>query len=636
MRTCITSPFKIGFFLILFGVSLLWADVKLRIYLQDGTLQAGNLVAETPESFVILNKEERLEIKKDKIMFINGKTLKQWEERPDKFFQTEIIPSEIPNPAYVNDKAAIPTLPPPVTKVEPVKVVPEKKSVDVPKEKPASKSPPSVTTSAVPPAPQAPPQAVPPPTPVVEPVKPMVQKTVVPAAIKAEAPKGEVITQPQYPNLPPKRRRRKKPQVVESASVEGVVPPVVAQEQIKSSPEKGRVPPGRFNRKEYAEFYFDRAKKYVETGSKGKALQDLHLATVLDRQTSDPVVLLGQLYMREGLSEKAKKYFSIPLVRKLDIVKTWTEQMEHEGKKTKQAQWILYGATAVGTLVWIPLLWGWRALKKPSQTIITADEISDKLLESPLPPQKPIDKDEPPGPTPEVLEQAIQQVDTEWAGLKDLAMIKDSETRAELPKPPTQPLQPPSAFPPSEKKPEQSIKPVSLQPDVPRVPIEPIVPPPLPPPIIPPAIPPPLPVVEAVPVSEKPHVPEMDVESVLRMASQVETAVRKGNGLVLEGQEDLARREYRTALVLNPACVEAHLGLGYLCFAKSQWDLALEHYARALSIDSNSADAHYGVGRVFLETDKIDEAILEFQKTLSLDPAFDDARETLTALGVMA
>ena len=88
--------------------------------------------------------------------------------------------------------------------------------------------------------------------------------------------------------------------------------------------------------------------------------------------------------------------------------------------------------------------------------------------------------------------------------------------------------------------------------------------------------------------------------------------------------------------MLNPSCIEATLGLAYLCFAQGQLDLALEHYARCLKMDPASADAHYGVGRVLLETERLDEAVLEFQQTLVLDPSFDDARETLTALGAVA
>jgi hypothetical protein len=63
------------------------ADIKLRVYLKDGTLQAGNFVTETEKSFVILTKTGREEILKDNIMFVNGKTLAQWQTRPDKLFR---------------------------------------------------------------------------------------------------------------------------------------------------------------------------------------------------------------------------------------------------------------------------------------------------------------------------------------------------------------------------------------------------------------------------------------------------------------------------------------------------------------------------------------------------------------------
>src|SRR5688572_4183143 len=93
------------------------ADIKLRIYLKDGSLQAGNLIKENPDSFVIMTKEDRVEIPKDKIMFVNGKTLKQWQAQPDKLFQTEIMPSNVPDPKFVNDKAPLPAAP----KIEPIK-----------------------------------------------------------------------------------------------------------------------------------------------------------------------------------------------------------------------------------------------------------------------------------------------------------------------------------------------------------------------------------------------------------------------------------------------------------------------------------------------------------------------------------
>ena len=116
----------------------------------------------------------------------------------------------------------------------------------------------------------------------------------------------------------------------------------------------------------------------------------------------------------------------------------------------------------------------------------------------------------------------------------------------------------------------------------------------------------------------------------------VSESLDKGNQLAHQGKYDLARREYRTAEALNTQCLEAQLGLAYLCFVQSQWDLALQHYVRALTLDPGSADAHYGLARVLCETDNFDDAIPEFRKTLDINPAFDEAREALTTLGTAA
>jgi hypothetical protein len=111
MQSHAKRALKLAAFLVVIAVGFAAADVKLRVYLKDGSLQAGNLVSETKDAFVILTKEGRQEISKTNIMFVNGKTLAQWEARPDKNYSTEILPSEVPNPSFINNKAA---LPPPV------------------------------------------------------------------------------------------------------------------------------------------------------------------------------------------------------------------------------------------------------------------------------------------------------------------------------------------------------------------------------------------------------------------------------------------------------------------------------------------------------------------------------------------
>ena len=106
----------------------------------------------------------------------------------------------------------------------------------------------------------------------------------------------------------------------------------------------------------------------------------------------------------------------------------------------------------------------------------------------------------------------------------------------------------------------------------------------------------------------------------------------RGNQHAVDGRYEDARRSYRTALVFNPSCVSAHLGLGYLAFCEEKWETSLLHYRKALEIDPTSADAHYGAARVLLEINRVDDALHATRATLQIDPTYDDARDTLTAL----
>lgn len=693
---------KVALILLLLGPVLSWAEVKLRIYLQDGTLQAGNLVADNPDSFVVLTKEGRVEIKKDKIMFVNGKTLKQWEERPDKLFQTEIIPSEIPNPAYVNDKAPIPSLPafkPVVEPVKPLSAAAQKSDPAKPVEakqpvKPAATAAASSAATPVTPAAAAP---------ATEPVRPTAAAATSvgaqttsssPASSSATARKSgsgatsgasSVAGSPASGSTPAavapasagamesavksavaqtatatggkrrdKRGKRAAPaetaqapkaeekQAVAAAGTKSKEHLIETEEKPSNVPSKtltaaittpasvaAIVPPKRFSRKEYGDYHYQRALKFEDEGEQGRALQELQLATVLDRQNADSIFMLGRLYKQQGLNSRAQKQFAHPLVRKRDEAKMWTDEINKADKEKKRSRQILIGSASVGALMWVPLLFAWRMFKKPPKRVFTAEMAEALQKES------------------AELEEKTAAPEPEFAGFKPPAKQPEPAKSMSAPPvaPPPPPLAPPpAAIPPMPAAPAGIPPPISIpstplsrppEPAVPLIParvLEPPVPPPMPPPIIPPPVPEPLPVAQA-PAAPPPNADGLDVQSVLRLASMIDRAVRNGNAYAIEEKFDMARREYRTAMALNPSCIEAYIGLGYASFAQGQWDLALEHYVKALGIDQNSADAHYGIGRVFLEIERVDEAIFEFQKTLALDPSFDDARETLTALG---
>jgi tetratricopeptide (TPR) repeat protein len=621
--------------LILCGASALFAaDIKLRIYLQDGTLQSGNLITETDTSFVVLGKDGRAEVPKDKIMFINGKTLKQWQERPDKLFQTEILPSEIPNPAYVNDKAALPSAPAISTKPLPLPAkaaIPRNKTKTAaePTEGRASENSALPSPDAIVAASRSTPNnatlnsnavstgvGATPSTPAN-----LQSAAVANPATAAAAPVARAgrkhrrarTTDAAAAAIAPRPARPVKAEQATSAAV----PSVAASARAASEPlgnDAGLPLPPHFSRKEYADVYYQRALRYIDQKQPGSALHALHIAAVLDRQNPEPVLMLGKIYFEQGLLNHARKFLNHPILKKREDAKELLHQIAITQETKKRSRYILDAATGVGALAWIPLLFLVRKIKRPARRVVTAES----AIASPFPDK--IAK------TREDIAPVLEEI------LADKASPKPVPPEPAFMKPPPPPARPPA--------PSAPAMPSPAMPPPPPIPL-PIVSKPLTPSVPPPIVP----TMPAAPITEIPtssgFVPAAasgmpDAEAVLRLASMVEQSVRKGNAFAIEEQFVPAAREYRTALALNPSCLEAYLGMAYLSFAQGQLDLALEHYARCVKIDPSSADAHYGMGRVLLENARVDEAVLEFQQTLTLDPTFDDARETLTALNTAA
>ncbi len=562
---------KIALFSLVLAFSLARAEVKLRIYLRDGTLQAGTLISETTDAFVLMTKQDRVEIPKDRIMFVNGKTLKQWEAHPDKLYQTEIIPSEIPNPAYVNEKAALPASPKPV--VPPVE-----------------------------------PLAVPPPAPVVE-VKPEPPaQTMVPEA----KPEPEVKAPPPVV-VPVKRAPRQRK-----------AKPAPQQEVTAKEPERQpEIRPRGFDRKAYADYHYQTALRHLETGAKGRAFQELHIATILDRGHDRALLLLGRLYMEAQVYGQAEKYFSYPVVRKKEEVKNFILQIKQEKERRERETWVWEGAAAAGAFSSVPLVFLWRRLRKKPARVISADalresdmaDLGEEALESPIVslgegltlvrgPDQAAVSTEAPGPLP--IEPPTPEIAYPTPPLLQ----------------PPPPMQPPQRWEPPTKPPEEPVQvPVYAQKPVEPEPEE----------VRPPEPPEPRFKETAQPVAAGPY-PLEDPET----SRLVNLALQSGNGLAEAGEIEPARRQYKTALALRPPCTEACLGLGYLCSIQEQWELALEHYRAALDLDPGSADAHYGLGRSLLELGRREEAVPPLRKALEIDPTFEDARDTLTALGKAA
>lgn len=657
-----------------FGTS--WAVVKLRVYLKDGTLQSGNLVAERDDAFVLLTKTGRVEIPKNVVMFVNGKTLQQWQKNPDKSYQTEIIPKEIPNPSFVLDKAAPPPPMAPLT-VERPSVVPTLDSTDVSsggesedkslnknvraekeppapsgttrstqaasdrktesrKESPLAKKPPAVSPVSTPIASNAPEKS----TSTERAEKPKSRQDTVsantspiaPAAHETKKPSEAASSlegKPDWSRKAASSKAKRKKTIVqnEQKTARAVEIPVAREATPVSRPAPYR---GKFDRNVAADRHYANALILLDQGEKGQAIQELHIAFLMDRRRPETSELLGKLYMEAGLYEQAKKFFEHPALKKKGEISDRLAMMEESAQSQEKEAWKLFWIAGGGVFLSVPAVLIARAIRRRVRRsrVITADNI-DELQE--------VTAERPAG--------SIEMEKTRTLEAPPLPLnppeIKEVVS-AEPPMPVGEPMPRVDVAPPAPELPRER-KPVPVEEQT----IELILPPmPEQTPIVPEIAfssaheeenvpPPPIgkqPVESPVPIPPAPA-PFSPVDDYLEVGSLVDAALQQANEMANAGKLDPARREYRTALALNPKCVEAYLGLGYLSFIQGQWDLAFAHYVRALGVDPSCAEAYYGIGRVLVETERTEESIPQFQKALELDPTFDSARDTLTALG---
>lgn len=644
MRKSVKRPLVFALFVFVVGFGVARGEVKLRIYMKDGTLQSGNLVTEGASSFVILAKDGRVEVPKNQIMFVNGKTLIQWEAQPIKNYQTEIIPSEVPNPAFVNDKAAPP---PPLTPYSPIKgVIPKGDEVARPPE--------------VEPTPE--------PAQTVEPksggtAKPLQEggiksdTTAKANELKPEASSGAgnliVASIPKPHPKPHKKIARKKAPVMVAAGVETK----------KAGSESAAVKPGpkTFSREEMSEYHYNQAVAFLNANETGQALAELHLAAILNRGSEKAVLLLGKTYFKEGVFSKAEKFLKNPVLRKNEEAKTLLATVAKAVLSRERGSWVLMGGAGAGFFALaIPLIILTRRLRGISpKGIISKEEEREEIIKEEVAavPALALNTKEIKKEIVDLVNQVAEasigssRIETPPAaeGPKEIPVQKEVLASNVKPVPELKPAPEekpapqekivPEKKPVSEEKPFEETKP-PLSPSTAEL-IKKLERPVEKPQIVPePFLNLPEPVANGIKPAEPEKVTFKSVqpsaEELLERASLVDSAVQIGNESAADGDLIKAEREYRTAIALNPDCLSGYIGLGFICFMHGQWEMALEFYVKALALNPESPDAHYGIGRVLLETKRESEAVPELQRALHLDPTFTDARDTLTYLGKLA
>ena len=102
-----------------------------------------------------------------------------------------------------------------------------------------------------------------------------------------------------------------------------------------------------------------------------------------------------------------------------------------------------------------------------------------------------------------------------------------------------------------------------------------------------------------------------------------------GNVLRKLGRLDEAAVNYREALRLIPAMVEAYVGLGNTLRAQGKPDEAAGHFRKALKLKPDLIEAHLNLGSALRAQGKLGEAIECFRNTIRLRPDYAEAYNNL-------
>ncbi len=111
--------------------------------------------------------------------------------------------------------------------------------------------------------------------------------------------------------------------------------------------------------------------------------------------------------------------------------------------------------------------------------------------------------------------------------------------------------------------------------------------------------------------------------------ANVEAATDLGVILQGQGRTEQAVAQYRAALRLDPDYGAAHEDLGLVLQQLGQGQQAAAEYHAALKASPANEAAHFNLGNLWLQQGRIGDAIAEYREALRIDPAYPDAHNNL-------
>lgn len=98
----------------------------------------------------------------------------------------------------------------------------------------------------------------------------------------------------------------------------------------------------------------------------------------------------------------------------------------------------------------------------------------------------------------------------------------------------------------------------------------------------------------------------------------------------LDGDMEIAEKEYKIALELNPTEAMVHNNLGLIYANQGKFVEAEEEYKKEMEVNPNYDNSYFNLGLLYFGQERYVEAVENWKKTLQINPNYIDALKALT------
>lgn len=95
------------------------------------------------------------------------------------------------------------------------------------------------------------------------------------------------------------------------------------------------------------------------------------------------------------------------------------------------------------------------------------------------------------------------------------------------------------------------------------------------------------------------------------------------------GRWEDARREFETALRLNPGYALSAYNLGLVFYQEGMMEQAIGCYRKALTLDDSKPDTYFNLGLAYYQSGRYSESVDCFKALLKLKPDYENAHQRL-------